>query len=109
VRRSPSAHLALDTRSHAGDREGDRTRGGARRCGLASCNDEADDQLGWMPGAAEINKLTIHRPLVIGEGDASRTPMRCIGETFGNKRGPSDIAVYPLEGTTLWPRACRAR
>jgi fructose-1,6-bisphosphatase II / sedoheptulose-1,7-bisphosphatase len=39
---------------------------------------------------------------VIGEGEMDEAPMLYIGEKVGNKSGPKvDIAVDPLEGTTL--------
>ena len=40
--------------------------------------------------------------IVIGEGERDEAPMLFIGEKVGNKKGPRvDIAVDPLEGTTL--------
>jgi len=40
--------------------------------------------------------------VVIGEGEIDEAPMLFIGEKVGNKHGPKvDIAVDPLEGTTL--------
>src|SRR5262249_9410813 len=40
--------------------------------------------------------------IVIGEGERDEAPMLFIGETVGSKHGPRvDIAVDPLEGTTL--------
>jgi fructose-1,6-bisphosphatase II / sedoheptulose-1,7-bisphosphatase len=40
--------------------------------------------------------------VVIGEGELDEAPMLFIGEKVGNKHGPKvDIAVDPLEGTTL--------
>jgi fructose-1,6-bisphosphatase II / sedoheptulose-1,7-bisphosphatase len=39
---------------------------------------------------------------VIGEGEMDEAPMLFIGEKVGTKSGPKvDIAVDPLEGTTL--------
>jgi fructose-1,6-bisphosphatase II / sedoheptulose-1,7-bisphosphatase len=50
----------------------------------------------------ELNKLPIDGTVVIGEGELDEAPMLFIGEQVGNKRGPRvDIAVDPLEGTTL--------
>jgi fructose-1,6-bisphosphatase II / sedoheptulose-1,7-bisphosphatase len=50
----------------------------------------------------ELNKLPIDGTVVIGEGERDEAPMLFIGETVGNKHGPKvDIAVDPLEGTTL--------
>ncbi|MDB5598511.1 MAG: Fructose 6-bisphosphatase, GlpX [Xanthobacteraceae bacterium] len=50
----------------------------------------------------ELNKLPIDGTVVIGEGEMDEAPMLFIGEKVGNKTGPKvDIAVDPLEGTTL--------
>src|SRR4029434_4776130 len=50
----------------------------------------------------ELNKLPIDGTVVIGEGELDEAPMLFIGEKVGNKKGPKvDIAVDPLEGTTL--------
>jgi fructose-1,6-bisphosphatase II / sedoheptulose-1,7-bisphosphatase len=50
----------------------------------------------------ELNKLPIDGTVVIGEGELDEAPMLFIGERVGNKGGPKvDIAVDPLEGTTL--------
>src|SRR3984893_2311392 len=50
----------------------------------------------------ELNKLPIRGIVVIGEGERDEAPMLFIGEEVGNKSGPNvDIAVDPLEGTTL--------
>ncbi|MBV9347525.1 MAG: class II fructose-bisphosphatase [Pseudolabrys sp.] len=50
----------------------------------------------------ELNKLPIDGTVVIGEGEIDEAPMLFIGEKVGNKTGPKvDIAVDPLEGTTL--------
>src|SRR3977135_1126289 len=50
----------------------------------------------------ELNKLPIHGTVVIGEGELDEAPMLFIGEEVGRKTGPKvDIAVDPLEGTTL--------
>jgi fructose-1,6-bisphosphatase II / sedoheptulose-1,7-bisphosphatase len=50
----------------------------------------------------ELNKLPIDGTVVIGEGERDEAPMLFIGEEVGNKSGPKvDIAVDPLEGTTL--------
>src|SRR5206468_2041087 len=47
-------------------------------------------------------KLPIDGTVVIGEGERDEAPMLFIGEKVGNKHGPKvDIAVDPLEGTTL--------
>jgi fructose-1,6-bisphosphatase II / sedoheptulose-1,7-bisphosphatase len=50
----------------------------------------------------ELNNLPIDGTVVIGEGERDEAPMLFIGEAVGNKKGPKvDIAVDPLEGTTL--------
>jgi fructose-1,6-bisphosphatase II / sedoheptulose-1,7-bisphosphatase len=50
----------------------------------------------------ELNKLPIDGTVVIGEGELDEAPMLFIGERVGNRSGPKvDIAVDPLEGTTL--------
>src|SRR3954467_11281429 len=50
----------------------------------------------------ELNKLPIHGTVVIGEGELDEAPMLFIGEEVGTRKGPRvDIAVDPLEGTTL--------
>mgnify|MGYP003339572971 FL=1 len=50
----------------------------------------------------ELNKLPIDGTIVIGEGERDEAPMLFIGEKVGNGTGPKvDIAVDPLEGTTL--------
>lgn len=50
----------------------------------------------------ELNKLPIEGTVVVGEGERDEAPMLFIGETVGRGKGPKvDIAVGPLEGTTL--------
>src|ERR1700757_1453840 len=50
----------------------------------------------------ELGKLPIDGEIVIGEGERDEAPMLFIGEEVGTKSGPKvDIAVDPLEGTTL--------
>src|SRR4051794_8545884 len=50
----------------------------------------------------ELNKLPIEGTVVIGEGERDEAPMLYIGEKVGLNTGPKvDIAVDPLEGTTL--------
>jgi fructose-1,6-bisphosphatase II / sedoheptulose-1,7-bisphosphatase len=50
----------------------------------------------------ELNRLPIDGTVVIGEGERDEAPMLYIGEHVGSRRGPKiDIAVDPLEGTTL--------
>src|SRR5271167_3987209 len=50
----------------------------------------------------ELGKLPIDGTVVIGEGEMDEAPMLFIGEKVGTMAGPKvDIAVDPLEGTTL--------
>jgi fructose-1,6-bisphosphatase II / sedoheptulose-1,7-bisphosphatase len=50
----------------------------------------------------ELNRLPIDGTVVIGEGERDEAPMLYIGERIGTRKGPRvDIAVDPLEGTTL--------
>src|ERR1700726_2203936 len=50
----------------------------------------------------ELNNLPIRGTVVIGEGERDEAPMLFIGEEVGRQTGPKvDIAVDPLEGTTL--------
>ena len=65
-------------------------------------NEKAADQAAVDAMRRELNKLPIDGTIVIGEGERAEAPMLFIGETVGNKHGPRvDIAVDPLEGTTL--------
>src|ERR1700687_4430294 len=72
----------------------------ARLCGRG--DEKAADQAAVDAMRRELNKLPIDGTIVIGEGERDEAPMLFIGETVGNKHGPKvDIAVDPLEGTTL--------
>jgi fructose-1,6-bisphosphatase II / sedoheptulose-1,7-bisphosphatase len=65
-------------------------------------NEKAADQAAVDAMRRELNNLPIDGTIVIGEGERDEAPMLFIGETVGNKHGPKvDIAVDPLEGTTL--------
>jgi len=49
-----------------------------------------------------FDQVAIEGTVVIGEGEMDEAPMLYIGEQVGTKSGPKvDIAVDPLEGTTL--------
>src|SRR4249920_3647463 len=64
--------------------------------------EKASDQAAVDAMRRELNKLPIDGTVVIGEGELDEAPMLFIGEKVGNKNGPKvDIAVDPLEGTTL--------
>ena len=65
-------------------------------------NEKDADQAAVDAMRRELNKLPIDGTVVIGEGELDEAPMLFIGEQVGNKNGPKvDIAVDPLEGTTL--------
>src|SRR5246127_3187266 len=65
-------------------------------------NEKAADQAAVDAMRRELNKLPIDGTVVIGEGERDEAPMLFIGEKVGLKAGPQvDIAVDPLEGTTL--------
>jgi fructose-1,6-bisphosphatase II / sedoheptulose-1,7-bisphosphatase len=65
-------------------------------------NEKAADQAAVDAMRRELNRLPIDGTVVIGEGERDEAPMLFIGERVGNKNGPRvDIAVDPLEGTTL--------
>lgn len=53
-----------------------------------------------------LNALDIRGRIVIGEGERDEAPMLYIGEEVGTGSGPRvDIALDPLEGTTLTAKA----
>ncbi|MDJ1156891.1 class II fructose-bisphosphatase [Chelatococcus sp. SYSU_G07232] len=65
-------------------------------------NEKAADQAAVDAMRRELNRLPIDGTVVIGEGERDEAPMLFIGEKVGNRKGPRvDIAVDPLEGTTL--------
>ena len=65
-------------------------------------NEKAADQAAVDAMRRELNKLPIDGTVVIGEGERDEAPMLFIGEKVGTRSGPKvDIAVDPLEGTTL--------
>ncbi|HVV93979.1 MAG TPA: class II fructose-bisphosphatase [Hyphomicrobiales bacterium] len=68
-------------------------------------NEKAADQAAVDAMRRELNRLPIDGTVVIGEGERDEAPMLFIGERVGNRNGPKvDIAVDPLEGTTLCAR-----
>lgn len=53
-----------------------------------------------------LNRIEMNGIVVIGEGERDRAPMLYISEKVGTGTGPSiDIALDPLEGTTLCAKA----
>ena len=64
--------------------------------------EKAADQAAVDAMRRELNRLPIDGTVVIGEGERDEAPMLFIGERVGTGQGPKvDIAVDPLEGTTL--------
>lgn len=65
-------------------------------------DEKAADQAAVDAMRAELAGLPIRGTVMIGEGERDEAPMLFIGETLGSGEGPEvDIAVDPLEGTTL--------
>jgi fructose-1,6-bisphosphatase II / sedoheptulose-1,7-bisphosphatase len=65
-------------------------------------DEKSADQAAVDAMRRELNNLPIDGTVVIGEGELDEAPMLFIGERVGTKAGPKvDIAVDPLEGTTL--------
>ena len=65
-------------------------------------DEKAADQAAVDAMRDELNKLEINGTVVIGEGERDEAPMLYIGENVGQGQGPEvDIALDPLEGTTL--------
>jgi fructose-1,6-bisphosphatase II / sedoheptulose-1,7-bisphosphatase len=65
-------------------------------------DEKAADQAAVDAMRTQLNKLDIAGVIVIGEGERDEAPMLFIGEEVGNGNGPGvDIALDPLEGTTL--------
>ena len=53
-----------------------------------------------------FDRIDIRGTVVIGEGERDEAPMLYIGEKVGTGKGPAiDIALDPLEGTTLTAKA----
>ena len=70
---------------------------------LMGCGDEkAADQAAVDAMRTALNALDIDGKIVIGEGERDEAPMLYIGEKVGTGKGSKiDIALDPLEGTTL--------
>ncbi|MCT4553298.1 MAG: class II fructose-bisphosphatase [Pelagimonas sp.] len=65
-------------------------------------DEKAADQAAVNAMREQLNKLEIEGVVVIGEGERDEAPMLFIGEEVGAGDGPGvDIALDPLEGTTL--------
>ncbi len=65
-------------------------------------DEKAADQAAVNAMREQLNMLNIKGVVVIGEGERDEAPMLFIGEEVGTGDGPGvDIALDPLEGTTL--------
>ena len=65
-------------------------------------DEKAADQAAVNAMREQLNMLDIAGVVVIGEGERDEAPMLFIGEEVGTGNGPGvDIALDPLEGTTL--------
>ena len=65
-------------------------------------DEKAADQAAVDAMRTQLNLLEIKGTVVIGEGERDEAPMLYIGEEVGTGDGPGvDIALDPLEGTTL--------
>jgi fructose-1,6-bisphosphatase II / sedoheptulose-1,7-bisphosphatase len=69
---------------------------------VGSGDEKAADQAAVDAMRNQLNLLDIQGVVVIGEGERDEAPMLYIGEEVGTGQGPAvDIALDPLEGTTL--------
>ena len=69
-------------------------------------DEQAADQAAVDAMRAAFNGLRMDGTVVIGEGERDEAPMLYIGEKVGTGDGPKiDIALDPLEGTTLTAKA----
>jgi fructose-1,6-bisphosphatase class II len=64
-------------------------------------NEKAADQAAVDAMRKCLNSLTISGTVVIGEGERDEAPMLYIGENVGSGGPKVDIALDPLEGTTI--------
>ncbi len=65
-------------------------------------DEKAADQAAVDAMRQAFNGLAIEGTIVIGEGERDEAPMLYIGEKVGGGKGPEvDIALDPLEGTTI--------
>ena len=78
----------------------------ASYAGIGRGDEKAADQLAVDAMRTALNALDIDGKIVIGEGERDEAPMLYIGEKVGTGKGPKiDIALDPLEGTTLTAKA----
>ncbi len=89
------ANLALDAMAL--------TRAAAVACyeWIGMGQEKAADQAAVTAMRQEFNNVKIDGTIVIGEGERDSAPMLYIGEKVGKGTTKVDIAVDPLEGTTI--------
>ena len=69
-------------------------------------NEKQADQAAVDAMRTALNQVEMRGRIVIGEGERDEAPMLYIGEEVGTGTGPEiDIALDPLEGTTLTAKA----
>ena len=69
-------------------------------------DEKAADQAAVDAMRSALNAMPMRGRIVIGEGERDEAPMLYIGEEVGTGEGPEiDIALDPLEGTTLTAKA----
>jgi fructose-1,6-bisphosphatase II / sedoheptulose-1,7-bisphosphatase len=69
-------------------------------------DEKAADQAAVDAMRTALNAMAMKGRIVIGEGERDEAPMLYIGEEVGTGSGPEiDIALDPLEGTTLTAKA----
>lgn len=69
-------------------------------------DEELADQAAVDAMRKALNQLDMDGTVVIGEGERDEAPMLYIGEKVGSGKGPKiDIALDPLEGTTITAKA----
>ncbi|MGZ3306715.1 MAG: fructose-bisphosphatase class II, partial [Asticcacaulis sp.] len=69
-------------------------------------DEKAADKAAVDAMRSALNRIDMDGRIVIGEGERDEAPMLYIGEKVGTGKGPAiDIALDPLEGTTLAAKA----
>lgn len=83
------------------------TQGAALACHawVGRGDEKLADQAAVQAMRSALNALPIHGKVVIGEGERDAAPMLYIGEEVGRGGIEVDIALDPLEGTTLCANA----
>jgi len=64
-------------------------------------NEKAADQAAVNAMRDFLNELDVNGKVVIGEGERDKAPMLYIGEIIGKGEVKVDVALDPLEGTTI--------